>query len=325
VAGVDDRPSGDPQSQSAPRSARFTHAALFYTGPTGFLDEVIPFIEAGLRDGDPVAVCVPGSRLDLVRQALGPAAEQVVFQDMLVEGANPGRLIPAVVAGFADQHQGRHVRIVGEVVGPWRSPIAYPACAQHEALLNLAFPGRDMTILCAYDTLALPGQALADACATHPLLTEGTDTRPSGEFDPLRILQEYNQLLPSAPPGVIEREAQADTIAHARWFATAYGHHVGLSATALIDLEIAVTELVTNSIQHGGGTARYRLWTEQDMLVCEVSDTGHLIDPLAGRRPRYDAAPGTGLLLVNLSVDLLRMHTSPGGTTIRIYIRRTRR
>ncbi|GAA2149300.1 ATP-binding protein [Glycomyces algeriensis] len=59
----------------------------------------------------------------------------------------------------------------------------------------------------------------------------------------------------------------------------------GLSGNRLIDLEIAVTELVTNSVLHGGGSGLLRIWTEHDQLVCEVSDAGHISDPLLGRRP----------------------------------------
>jgi anti-sigma regulatory factor (Ser/Thr protein kinase) len=96
---------------------------------------------------------------------------------------------------------------------------------------------------------------------------------------------------------------------------------VGLRANRLIDLEIAVTELATNSIRHGGGTGMLRVWAEGDRLVCEVADAGHLTDPLAGHRPVEDDHGGHGLLLVNHVVDLLRTHTGAGGTTMRIHMK----
>ncbi|HEX9499900.1 MAG TPA: MEDS domain-containing protein, partial [Mycobacterium sp.] len=46
----------------------------------------------------------------------------------------------------------------------------YPACVQHEALINMAFEGRGLTILCPYDTAHLGPRALVDARMTHPVL-----------------------------------------------------------------------------------------------------------------------------------------------------------
>ena len=51
-------------------------------------------------------------------------------------------------------------------------------------------------------------------------------------------------------------------------------------ATALV---AAVNEIATNSLQHGGGQGELRVWAESDALLCEVSDQGHLTEPLVGR------------------------------------------
>lgn len=87
-----------------------------------------------------------------------------------------------------------------------------------------------------------------------------------------------------------------------------------------MDVELVVTELATNSVEHGGGVGTVRLWTAGGHLVCEVRDRGTLGDPLAGRRPpRPDNPRGRGLLLVNQIADLIRTHTDPGGTAIRAH------
>ncbi|WP_026922534.1 sensor histidine kinase [Glycomyces arizonensis] len=301
---------------------RFEHPALFYSSGDEYLNGTIPFIEGGLTAGEPVAVAVPEHNLESVRRALGASAERVLLVDMGEAGANPGRIIPSVVRTFADAHPGRRVRIIGEPVWPGRSELEYPACVQHEALLNLAFNGRAVTKLCPYDAGELGQRVLDDARATHPVLIDRTGRRPSDRYDPDRILTDYNRPLERPPRSAIERAADYATLDNARWFVTAYGRTVGLSAMQLIDLEIAVTELLTNSISHGGGLGTFRIWTDSRHLICEVSDTGQITDPLVGRRSADDAQHyGRGLLLVNQIVDLVRMHTCPDGTTVRIYLR----
>ncbi|WP_161968803.1 ATP-binding protein, partial [Streptomyces orinoci] len=98
---------------------------------------------------------------------------------------------------------------------------------------------------------------------------------------------------------------------------------LGLSPAALDDLALAVAELTTNSVVHGGGSGTVRVWAENGHLVWEVEDRGHLTDPLAGRRPPpADRPGGRGLLLVHYLSDLVHTHTRPGATIIRCYVRR---
>jgi len=300
-----------------PPLGRFVHPALFYGTDEQYLDGLVPFITEGLERTQPVAVAVPGERLRLLREALGAAAHEVTLIDMEVAGRNPGRIIPTVLRRFADRHDGVHVRIVGEPIWAGRSPTEYPACAQHEALINLAFAGRDVTILCPYNTSALGERALADALATHPLVWEGTRREESDRYDPGGVIDHYNQPLPVVPDAVEVEVGSSADIRTARTFATAHAHRLGLPAERMADLQLISGELVANSLRHGGGSCRLRLWRDGDHLVCTAEDDGHLTDPLAGRRPPTPGQfGGRGLLLVNQLADLVRVHTTRHGTTV---------
>lgn len=302
----------------------FAHPALFYRGLREYLRATVAFIEDGLAAEEPVAVAVPGAKLDPLRAELGEAAERVRFLDMGEVGANPGRIIPGVLLAFADAHRrAERVRIIGEPIWPGRTDIEYPACVQHEALINLAFAGRNVTILCPYDAQRLPGSVLADAETTHPTLIDSRGSRRSVTYSADRALSEFNRPLPPpAQPQTLCAIGSVDLSA-VRRLAVAQARHAGLSPDRITDFELVINELVTNSIEHGGGTAELRLWLEDGHLVAEVSDTGTLVDPLVGRRP---AGPGQlggrGLLLVNQLVDLVRVHNADHATTIRIYLRR---
>lgn len=300
----------------------FTHHALFYRGAQDYLDGTVPFIEAGLADGEPVAVAVPTENLYQLRSALGGAAEQVRMLDMTEAGRNPGRIIPAVLRDFADAHPGQHVRIIGEPIWPGRSVKEYPACAQHEALINLAFEGRWATIRCPYDTGGLDDRALADARATHPILEDSAGRRSSSDYDALRVMGDYNQPL-GLTATVNERAFEVTTLTAVRRFAVDHAQQCGLPADRVMDLELAVGELTANSISYGGGTGVLRAWADDEHVIYEVCDAGCLTDPLAGRLPAADSQlGGRGLLLVNNLVDLVRVYTSQAGTTTRIHLRR---
>ncbi|MEU2059145.1 anti-sigma factor RsbA family regulatory protein [Streptomyces sp. NPDC013455] len=307
----------------------FVHPALFYADTPQYLAGTVPFVRAALAADEPVAVAVPGENLRLIQDELGADGAGVRFLDMREAGRNPGRIIPGVLRAFADvQPPGRRVHIIGEPVWAGRSPAEYPACAQHEALINAAFQGREVTILCPYDTARLDERALADAYATHPVVVPaGSATgRTSAAYDPEGVVARYNQPLPPGPgtgPDVLGVAFDEESLSAVRHRATDHGARLGLSGLALENLTLITAELTTNSVVHGGGTGELTVWSEDGYVLCEVRDGGRLTDPLAGRRPAArDQRGGRGLLLVNLVADLVRIHTGPWGTTIRCYLSR---
>jgi len=304
-----------------PSTGPFAHPALFYRGEEEYLDGTVPFVREGLKAGQPVAVAVPGRQLALLRESLDGDAESVYFVEMTEAGRNPGRIIPRVLRAFADAHPRTHVRIIGEPIWPGRSSVEYPACVQHEALINLAFQGRDATILCPYDAERLDEQVLTDAYATHPVIVSGGVQRPSPSYAPGEIIARCNRPFPAAPATAEPRLFGIDELPVVRHFAVARAARLGLSGVRLDDLALAVAELTTNSVVHGGGSGTLRIWGEDSQVVCEVRDSGRLTDPLAGRRPAArDQRGGRGLLLVHTVTDLVRIHTDDGGTAVRIHI-----
>ena len=296
------------------------HPALFYRSDAAYQAKINAFVRTGLELGHPVAVAVPDPRLRLVRDALGDSAARVTLLDMSQEGRNPGRIIAFVLRRFADRHPDRHVRIVGEPIWPGRSGAEYPACVQHEALINAAFAGRDVTVLCPYDVTGLDVVALDDARATHPVLWDEDGERDSDGYDPDGVIARYNEPL-AAPSGETVVVATPADVAGARRFAVEHARRLGLPEERLQDLALVATELVTNGITHTPGPARLAVFAEDGHVVCEVRDPGKLADPLAGRRPADATSPhGRGLLLVNDLADLVRCHTGDG-TTIRALLR----
>jgi anti-sigma regulatory factor (Ser/Thr protein kinase) len=309
---------------SAAMAGEFVHPALLYRDSDEYLAATVPFIRDGLAAGEPVAVAVPDPNLALLRDALGADAERILFRDMTVAGRNPGRIIPTILLAFAEAHPGRRVRIIGEPIWAGRSAVEYPACAQHEALINAAFTGRDATILCPYDVTELDPMWVDDAHRTHPVMLTTTRRWDSPRYtDPVTVAADFNQPLPEPPAGAARITVEFSTVRATRRFVAEQADRAGLEPDGIENVTVAVNELATNAVRHGGGTAELAVWVQQNHLVCQLSDGGSLRDPLAGRLPVPLEAPGgRGLLLVNQLCDLVRIHAGPAGTTIRIHLHR---
>lgn len=98
-------------------------------------------------------------------------------------------------------------------------------------------------------------------------------------------------------------------------------HAAGLSGQPLDDFVLAVNELITNAVRHGGGRGWLRLWRQADSVLCEVSDHGRGISVQRlhdRRRPAPDTAGGWGLWLARELSDTMQVETGTNGTTVRI-------
>ncbi|MGH3564301.1 MAG: anti-sigma factor RsbA family regulatory protein, partial [Mycobacterium sp.] len=303
-------------SASTAAASGFVHAALFYHSEQEYLDEVVPFILGGLASDQPVLVALPADNLALISDALGDAAAEVTMADLTDVGRNPGRILGFEVL-FAAQHPGRQLRMVAEPVWPGRAADEYPACVQHEALVNTAFADHPAMGLCPFDAGRLDERVLADALTTHPLLWRAGSTQRSSEYAPEDALARYNQPLTNSTTGATYTVTKPTDLSAARAFAGRYADWLGLSADGIADLQLIVTELATNSLRHADSVCRLAFWEYYGQLVCEARDDGRLDDPLAGRLPpRPGDTDGRGLFLVNALADLVRSHTTEGGTTI---------
>lgn len=123
------------------------------------------------------------------------------------------------------------------------------------------------------------------------------------------------------PDGHDQVEFELDGLALLRGLVAARAQAYGLAKARAEDLVLAVHELATNSVRHGGGRGTCRLWRDGAALVCEIRDRGWITDPMAGRRrPAVDQPGGRGLWLVNQLCDAMELTSSPDGTVIRVWM-----
>jgi len=299
----------------------FVHEALLYGDVSAYLDGTMKFIYEGFSLNEPTAVAAPPANVELLRERLGAFADGVTFLDMHEAGRNPGRIIPWVLTKFAEDNPGRRIRVIGEPIWPSRSPDEYPACVQHEAMINVAFAGREASILCPYDTVSLDPRVVEDAYATHPVMVGDNGRYPSDAYDPHGIAESYNVPLPEPPAGASTLRFELTELVDVRRAVAYVGLEAELPPDRIVDLQSAVNELATNSVQHGGGSGTLRTWFDDDRVVCEVRDFGHVTDLMIGRL-RPPAGRGRGLVMVHYLADLVQRHTCATGTATRVHILR---
>jgi anti-sigma regulatory factor (Ser/Thr protein kinase) len=96
----------------------------------------------------------------------------------------------------------------------------------------------------------------------------------------------------------------------------------GLAGQRLDDFVMAVNELLTNAVRHGGGTGHVALWRSGAAVVCEVSDRGDGLErPDPAVRPAPEVPGGWGLWLAGELTDELEIKSSQQGTAVRITSR----
>jgi anti-sigma regulatory factor (Ser/Thr protein kinase) len=90
----------------------------------------------------------------------------------------------------------------------------------------------------------------------------------------------------------------------------------GLAEPALYRFVVAVHEVVTNAVRHGGGAGRLRLWLQGRRLHCRVTDRGAGIPAerrADGPRPDPGTVGGWGLWLARQGCDALTVDSPTGG------------
>ncbi len=126
---------------------------------------------------------------------------------------------------------------------------------------------------------------------------------------------------PVAEP--LSRPFTVDDITELRHAVDAYLRRAGLDGDPREDFVVAVHELVTNAVRHGGGAGRLELRRDGDTLRCEVADHGPgfgTATPAPAGPPPVEAPGGRGLWLARLLSDTMLISDGPDGVTVSVTV-----
>jgi anti-sigma regulatory factor (Ser/Thr protein kinase) len=300
-------------------ASQLRHTALFYTDIAEYFRTLSAFVLTGLAAGEGVMVAISQPRAERLRQLLATA--DVTFADMLELGRNPARIMSAIEA-FLGGLGSRPARYVGEPIWPGRTGAEIGEATLHEALMNSALGGSNVTVLCPYDVTDLPPHVVADARRTHPAVIEDGRQLPSASYAGTgRLPPGCPRPLPLAPADAASLRYHLD-LRPVRDLVRRHATQAGVGADRVGDIVLAVNEVAANTLRHTGASGTVRVWQSDHELICEIQDAGRITDPLAGRRlPTQDRPGGKGLWTVNQVCDLVELRSTSAGTVVRLHMR----
>jgi serine/threonine-protein kinase RsbW len=118
----------------------------------------------------------------------------------------------------------------------------------------------------------------------------------------------------------LECAFQRDTFVAVRHEVHSYARAAGLTDPRLYNFVAAVSEIMTNVVQHGGGAGELRAWTDSASVYCRIADRGRGL-PAGGAgsghyRPKPGMIGGWGIWLARQMCDRMSIDTSRSGTTV---------
>lgn len=309
---------------SLPRAGA-EHEAFFYRGTDEFVNSTSAYAREGLSRGDRVCIAVVPARIRMLKRVLGADADRVMFIDLADLGRNPARITAAwqKLAGET-QRACRRLRGVGEPIWPGRSEAEIAEWHLHEGLINLAFStGPRWLLRCSYDEEALDPSVIDQARRNHPLLGYASHRHASDSYAASEPFNLFGAPLPEPDKVLagVEFRSECD-LPSVHAIVTQEAHNVGMARERAGEFALAVYAASTNSLRHGGGPSRMRMWEESGNLVCEIGDRGQIRQPLVGHiRPEPTTqGSGRGLWLINQLCDLVQLRSGRHGTTVRLHM-----
>ncbi|MFF5219302.1 ATP-binding protein [Micromonospora sp. NPDC000442] len=107
-----------------------------------------------------------------------------------------------------------------------------------------------------------------------------------------------------------------------RAFVRKQAHRLGLPVDPVEALAVAVSELVTNTLQHTTAGGQVRIWADDAFVYCDVSDSGAM-RTFGRAMPAADAERGRGLAIVERLCDGVTAFSELGSTVVRLrFVRR---
>ena len=305
---------------------RLQHAVGFHSSPAHLLRQLVALAGDALARGEQVALAVAPHTADALRRELdhdGPGLHE------LTGGGRTGSGQTAAVARARELRElttgaGR-VTVLAEHLRELDGPDG-SFWTELDAAVNVTLADLPVALTCFYPEMPLHLSILDGARCTHPqLLVDGELRHNPDHRRPVEALVRH----PVAPPellGVPELHLrfQAWQLQDVRRAVRLLAVGCGFDQDRTDDVVLAVNEVATNAVEHGGATspesgAEMTAWIQPDALVCEVHDPGALADPLPGLLAPHPSEPrGRGLWIARQLCDLLHVWADDDGTHVRI-------
>ena len=309
------------------------HGAAVVANESELLAVALPFLDAGLRAGDLVALTCPPETVALLSRELGERAQAVESDPRmsLLGSRAPDaltmcrRFLERAIASGSGNGSGR-LRVLAEV-DFGSDPADWREGQRFESVYNRLLGTAPVSAVCLYDRRRLPAPVVESAAQTHPQLVQGTTWTASARF------QDPGRYVPSLP---LPREPVEDgvpvfAVDDARTLA-GLRHQLGAVIASLVpdrdqqeDLHLAAAEIAANAFRHGVRPVSARVWADGDRVICVISDRGtSYSDPFSGFAPAHGldlSLGGMGLWLARKLWDHVDVLPTDEGLSVRLSTR----
>lgn len=290
----------------------YQHLALYHENTDQLLESVVPFIHDGWAAGEATVLIVDEETIAAVRASVS-GHPRLTLMDPVEAYRNPNHAFAAyqrlTEAEMASGAAG--ARLLSRL--PYDpNPIRSAGWAAFEHSCNDIFADRALTMLCLYDTGALPNHVIDLSRTTHPLMVNGGHVRANDHYEaqPGTIAHaldtahdDLERSEPTLTVGVVTSPRHARTAVLDVLNSGASGATSGAQ-----DFVAAVWEVLLNAFQHGRPPVHLRLWLTADRALCAITDHGTgTTSSLTGLglRPEQAQSSGAGLWLARQLTDTL--------------------
>jgi anti-sigma regulatory factor (Ser/Thr protein kinase) len=305
------------------------HGAAIVSTQDEMLAAALPFLDAGLRAGDLVALTCPPETVALLSKELGEKARAVESEPRIsLLGARAPdaltmcrRYLERAMAGGSGR-----LRIVAEVdFGD--EPADWREGQRFESVYNRLLGDAPVSAICLYDRRRLPEAVVDSATATHPQLVRATTWSASPGFQDPGV---YVPSLP-LPRAPIEDGDPVFSVENAPTLA-GLRHQLGAVLATLVtdrdqreDLHLGASEIAANAFRHGVRPVSAQVWADGDRVICVISDRGtSYSDPFSGFTPAHGldlSLGGMGLWLARKLWDHVDVLPTDEGLSVRLSTR----
>ncbi|MDX8029250.1 sensor histidine kinase [Lentzea sp. BCCO 10_0856] len=299
----------------------FFHETALYGSDDDFLAIAVPFVEGGLRAGQPTLIACAAKNSTLLRGALGED-NAVIYLPGADQYARPADAIASYreIFGGHAKAGATQIRTIGDVPHPGFG-VPWDWWGRYENAVNQAFAEFPLWGLCPYDTRITSPEVLADVARTHEYVaTASGEHLPNPDFC-------NGQPLSTPVPDVLEQAAPRVSLINPTPAAVREAVGAAIAGTLLTednahDVVYAASEIVTNGLSHGVAPVRFRLWADDSRVVVTVTDQGSgPVDPLAGLVPTAASrSAGLGLWILHRTCDYVSMGRDEDGFTVRVSV-----
>lgn len=299
-------------------AAGLHHVALVYAGMDAAVEQVTEIVERDRVLGTAVLVSLPRPIASEVARRVGEH-EGVTFLSGEQRYARPVDAMNLLWRFTQDSLAAgaRRMHAIGEI--EFTGSAADEDWHWYERAVNEVYAEVPLRATCLVDLERVPTSTIGCLHATHEAFLGdvgalGTVSGAVGAAGrDVSALLPQRVVVPDRPADLVLSAVDRPTIAR-----SAVRELLGDGATALLArAELVVSELVTNAILHGGGTAQVRCWRDDEGLTVEVLDDGPgIADVIAPLRPPSLPERGAGLWTANLESSRFHIGAAAGHGTV---------